>query len=225
MNRRDLRTTVLWIVVHAAVVAATVALLLAEPIAGWVGSATGIDVLDASPLRRALLAAASVVILLRMAVTGLILLPRRMGMGEAIVVDAWLAIIHLTFAIAGASNPHPVGVFVWLGVGLFVAGRTINTASEIGRRRFKLRPENAGRLYTGGLFSCSMHVNYFGDVLWCTGAAMITGRAIALVIPLLMTAMFVWIHIPRLDAHLAQKYGEQFDRYRRTTKKLVPGVY
>ena len=55
--------------------------------------------------------------------------------------------------------------------------------------------------------------------------SMIAGRAVGAVIPALMTAMFVFFFIPRLHARLAEKYGEQFDRYRRNTKKLVPWVY
>jgi len=225
MSGSDRRTTIAWIAVHAMVTAAAAALLLLEPVGDHFAALTGIDVHAAAMLRRALLATASVVILARMAATGLILLPRRMGAGEATVVGGWLAIIHVSFAVAGGANAQPVGVLVWLGAGLFGAGSIINTASEIGRLRFKLRPENAGRLYTDGLFSWSMHVNYFGDILWCLGLTLIAGRAITLIIPAAMTAMFVWIHIPRLDAHLAQKYGEQFERYRRTTKKLIPGLY
>lgn len=225
MKRPDLGTTVAWIAAHAVIVATAVALLLVEPIGEWAAGGTGVDAQAATVLRRALLAVTSVVMLVRIAATGLILLPRRMGVSEAVVVAAWLAIIHFTFAVTGGSNPQPVGLLAFSGLVLFVAGSTINTVSEIGRFRFKRRPENSGRLYTGGLFAWSMHVNYFGDILWCFGMSLIAGRGIALVIPVLMTAMFVWIHIPRLDAHLARKYGEQFDSYRRTTKKLIPGVY
>ncbi len=132
---------------------------------------------------------------------------------------AWTAAHAVIVAAAVALLlVEPIGAWA-------AGGSTINTASEVERLRFKRRPENTGRLYTGGLFSWSMHVNYFGDILWCVGMALIAGRGIALIIPALMTAMFVWIHIPRLDAHLAGKYGEQFDRYRRTTSKLIPGVY
>ncbi len=136
-----------------------------------------------------------------MAVTGLILLPRSMGEAEAVGGGMWLAIIHFALVLSGCANPHPVGLVAWVGVGLFVAGSTINTASEVGRLRFKRGPANTGRLYTGGLFSGSTPVNYFGDILWCLGMALIAGRAITLVISALMTAMLVSIDIPRLDAY------------------------
>lgn len=70
-----------------------------------------------------------------------------------------------------------------------------------------------------------MHIIYFGDIVWAIGLAMITGSIWAGAIPLLMTAMFVWVHIPRLDAHLAAGYGEEFERYRRSTKKLIPWLF
>ena len=35
---------------------------------------------------------------------------------------------------------------------LVLAGSALNTVSELQRHRWKRRPENAGHLYTGGLF-------------------------------------------------------------------------
>ncbi|WP_169730414.1 methyltransferase family protein [Salinispira pacifica] len=111
------------------------------------------------------------------------------------------------------------------GAVLFVLGSFINSWSEYQRKRFKAKPENGGRLYTGGLFSVSMHINYFGDMIWATGLALMTGSLISAAIPVIMTAMFVWIHIPRLDAYLAEKYGREFEDYASRTKKLIPWMY
>ncbi len=50
-----------------------------------------------------------------------------------------------------------------------------------------------------------------------------TGRAKAR-----MTAgrgVFVGFQIPRLDAHMAEHYGQQWTAYATRTKKLVPGLY
>ncbi|AHC14073.1 putative membrane protein [Salinispira pacifica] len=52
-----------------------------------------------------------------------------------------------------------------------------------------------------------------------------TGSLISAAIPVIMTAMFVWIHIPRLDAYLAEKYGREFEDYASRTKKLIPWMY
>jgi hypothetical protein len=44
-----------------------------------------------------------------------------------------------------------------------------NGLSELQRYRWKRQPQNAGRLYTGGLFAYARHINYFGDQELFTG--------------------------------------------------------
>lgn len=215
MRRSQYALVLVWLAVHALVVAAVGYGLFGASLFDGGGAA----------LRRALIFACSVVVLIRMALTSLVLLPRAMDAGEAVAVDVWLAIIHVTFALSVAFNPQPVGPAAWIGLALFAAGSAVNTGSEVGRKRFKQRPENAGHLYTGGLFRYAMHINYFGDIVWAVGMATVAGRAVAFAIPAVMAAMFVFLHIPRLDAHLARKYGDEFERYRRKTKKLIPWVY
>jgi protein-S-isoprenylcysteine O-methyltransferase Ste14 len=70
-----------------------------------------------------------------------------------------------------------------------------------------------------------MHINYFGDLLWVTGYAIISRNAWALIIPTLLFCLFVFYNIPMLDAHLENKYKDQFMEYARTTKKFIPFIY
>lgn len=65
----------------------------------------------------------------------------------------------------------------------------------------------------------------FGDALLFTGFALMTGSGWALVIPGVVTASFVFFHIPALDAHLRDKYGDSFEAYARNTDKFIPGIY
>ena len=58
-----------------------------------------------------------------------------------------------------------------------VSARSSSARSSTPTRRrrapgFKRRPENKGKLFTGGLFAVSMHPNYFGDLLWVSGYAL-----------------------------------------------------
>ena len=41
----------------------------------------------------------------------------------------------------------------------------------------------------------------------------------------LVTAGFIFYHIPGLDSYLAQRYGDEFVAYSQRTKKLIPWVY
>ncbi|TVQ23687.1 MAG: DUF1295 domain-containing protein [Spirochaetaceae bacterium] len=181
--------------------------------------------LGGESLRSVVMTASLAIIALRMAVTVLMLLPRPMPASEAFVVGLWLLIIYITFGLLSLRNPEPFGVWGWIGLALFIEGSFINTVSEFQRLRFKRKPENRGKLYTGGLFSFAMHINYTGDIELAIGAALIAGHWLAGLIPVAMAALFVFVHIPRLDAHLAQKYGQDFQRYRESTAKLIPWIY
>lgn len=192
-----------------------------DTVAGWFS--THVD--HAQPLRRALLLALSVIYLLRFVATTFVMLKRSMDWSEAATVGVWVLVIHGTMAWLGGTNAGAVGVLPWLGVVLYLVGSYLNTGSEYQRKLWKQVPEHQGKLYTQGLFRYSMHINYFGDVVLFTGFALVTGRAWAFVIPLIMTSMFTFVNIPSLDRYLARRYGAAFEEYAGRTAKLVPFVY
>ncbi|MFP4550474.1 MAG: DUF1295 domain-containing protein [Spirochaetales bacterium] len=229
MSRTEARgslTVALWITAQAATVALACLLLLSPSLAR-----AARELLPLIPeheivtARALLLSAALVILVLRMALTSLVLLPRRIEAAEALVVGVWLAAIHLGMALAAVGNPASVGLPAIAGAVLFLAGSLINTGSELQRKRFRQNPRNKGHLFTAGLFRYSMHINYFGDIVWAIGLSLLTATLWSAAIPIIMTAMFVWVHVPRLDSHLAAKYGAEFEAYRRSTKKLVPWIY
>jgi steroid 5-alpha reductase family enzyme len=90
---------------------------------------------------------------------------------------------------------------------------------------WKQQPENRGHLYTAGLFRLCRHPNYLGDLISFSGLALIAGRWVAGVIPAIMLLGFVFVNIPMLDAHLADRYGANFVAYARRTRKLLPYLY
>jgi protein-S-isoprenylcysteine O-methyltransferase Ste14 len=209
---------------HAMAVAATGWLLLGGGLqavqAHW---GTGWSL--ASPARRWLLFAAAFIYFLRVVVTSFFTLKRKVGWGEAVLVAAWVSIIHLLFTVLGGVNPHPTGLVTALGVVLYVAGSFLNTGSELQRKQWKESPGNAGRLFTGGLFRYAMHINYFGDELLFTGYALVTGQVWTLLVLLLMLAGFLFFNIPELDRHLRVHYGAEFEAYARRTRIFMPFLY
>ncbi len=112
-----------------------------------------------------------------------------------------------------------------MGAGLFPLDSFLNTFSELQRHLFKKRPENKRKLYNQGLFSLSIHVNYFGDLLWVAGYALVTHNPYALAIPAFLFCFFQFFNIPKLDAHLRDHYGEQFLDYEQRTKRFVPFLF
>jgi steroid 5-alpha reductase family enzyme len=177
------------------------------------------------PLRRDLLAAAWCIYCLRVLLAEWIFLKRGIGWAEALTIAVWISIIALAFAILGGGNRHPMGIAAGLGVVLYASGSFVHTYSELRRYLWKQRPENHGRLYTGGLFHYAVHINYFGDLVLFTGFSLMTGSAYTLFVPAVMLAGFMFANIPALDAHLRAKYGAAFDAYAAKTKKLIPLVY
>lgn len=188
-------------------------------------TAFDLDIQRASQLRRILLVALSAGYFTRLIITSFIMLQRKMEFAEGATVGTWVMVIHWTMAYLGGTNPEPVSGVAWAGVALYILGSYLNTGSEYQRMRWKQLPEHKGKLYTGGLFRYSMHINYFGDTVLFSGFAMVAGSLWAAIIPLIMASMFVFLNIPMLDKYLAERYGQAFQDYSQRTAKFIPFLY
>ena len=115
-----------------------------------------------------------------------------------------------------------------LAVALYVVGSGFSTIGEYQRYVFKKQPANKGKLMTRGLWSLTMHANYFGDTLLFTGWTLASsGLAVSWTwwaVPV-MTALFVFMHIPGLDEYLADRYPKEFPKYASSTAKFIPYIY
>lgn len=175
--------------------------------------------------RRILLFITSLILFLRWGLTNFYLLKRKMTWTEIIVVSIELFVIHTSYSILGGQVANSVGIIEFIGIGFFLIGSYFNTGSEIMRLQWKKDPQNKGKIYDQGLFKYSMHINYFGDVVWASGMALISGSPWIFLIPLYMSCGFIFIHIPRLDNHLKKRYGIQYESYAGKTKKFIPFIY
>lgn len=169
--------------------------------------------------------ALSVATFLRMGCMVLYLLRRGMQWGEVWGVLFAFAVYYIGFSILGGIQDKPLDGVDLLAIFLFVAGSVINSASEWLRDRWKKDPENQGKVYTGGLFRYATHINYFGDIVWVCGFALLTRNIWAAIVPLFLILMFVFLNIPQHDRYLRGKYGEAFAAYEKKTKKLIPFIY
>jgi protein-S-isoprenylcysteine O-methyltransferase Ste14 len=180
---------------------------------------------EAVGARRIALAACFVVVYLRMTLTILYLLKRAITWEEAVSVALAFGLYYIVFSLLAGPVARPFGALGIIGIVLFLAGSAVNTLSELLRDRWKRDPANKGKLYTGGLFRYSMHINYFGDVVWVAGLAMITANPWSALVPFLLFCFFVFFNAPQLDTHLSAKYGAAFDEYRKHTKRIIPFIY
>ena len=148
-----------------------------------------------------------------------------MSWEEAFSIPFAFALYYIGFPLFAGASHGGFAVLGIIGIFLFAAGSAINTGSELLRDQWKKDPAHKGKLYTEGLFRYSMHVNYFGDLLWVTGLALITGNLWSLTVPGLLFCFFAFYNAPMLDKHLAEKYGKEFEEYRSRTKKIIPFIY
>jgi len=179
----------------------------------------------AVPARRELLVAGYCVIYLRIIITMCFLLKRSIGWQEAVSIPLAFALYYWGYSLLAGPTSGPIGAIEYVGVALFLGGSFLNTGSESLRDRWKKVPTNKGKLYTGGLFRYSMHINYFGDILWVAGLAMITANPWSTFIPILIFIFFAFYNAPILDKHLLEKYGNEFVEYKARTKRLVPFIW
>ena len=114
----------------------------------------------------------------------------------------------------------------WTLSGGTLYGLIVETVADVQLWGFKRRPENRGRLMTGGLFRYSRHPNYFGEMLVWWGLGLIafagSGALAAFVGPLVLTVLLLKVSgVAMLDAHLAASKPGYSDWAARTSA-LIP---
>ncbi len=198
---------------------------------GWetIGALFGRDSRLPNPARGWFLLGVATFYWLRHTFTLFSLLVRAVDWAEVWGLLVFFSLFEIGFILIGAgafrNTPPLLTALDYAGLALLLAGSYINSGSEIQRKRWKQQPENKGHCYTGGLFTHSQHINFFGDIVLFTGWALLTGSFWALVLPVLMTYLFITQHIPALDTYLENRYGQEFMDYAAKTKKLIPFVY
>lgn len=133
-------------------------------------------------------------------------------------------------AIASTARA-PADGFLVAGVVLWVAGFVVEVVADEQKRRFRRRPENAGRFIDTGLWAWSQHPNYLGEiVLWCGIAVAAFPALQGWQYATLVSPVFVWLLLTRisgvrmLDATALQRWKDDpaYARYRAATPTLIP---
>lgn len=175
--------------------------------------------------RRVIIFVFNIVTFGRLAFMMIVLLKRKIPWEESISVPFAFALYYIGFSLLVLPTTTPIGVYDYIAIGLFIVGSVLNSGGEILRDKWKKNPENKGKVYTGGFFKYSRHINYFGDILWVIAFAIITGNRYAVSIPIFLFCFFAFYNAPKLDKYLKEKYGNGYDDYASKTKMLVPFIY
>lgn len=175
--------------------------------------------------RKILLFLFCLIVFFRMNFMIFFLLKRGITWTEAFNIPFAFLMYYIGYSMLGGIKDTPINGLDYFGIFLFLAGSTINTLSELLRNAWKKDERNKGKLYTGGLFKYAIHINYFGDVVWVTGFALITSNLWSSIFPIILISMFVFYNIPEHDKYLREKYKGDFVQYEKNTKKLIPFFY
>ena len=110
------------------------------------------------------------------------------------------------------------GLFVW-GVGFF-----FETTGDLQLARFKMKPENRGKVLNTGVWRYTRHPNYFGDATQWWGfylIALAAGGWWAIFSPLLMTFLLVFVSgVAMLEKTMKAK--PKYADYIQSTSSFIP---
>jgi protein-S-isoprenylcysteine O-methyltransferase Ste14 len=191
----------------------------------WVEKHLHISLAAENTERRLVIFAFNIVTFLRLAYGMIFLVKRRIPWEESVSVPLAFALYYVGFSLFVLPESVPLDGLDYFAVALFLLGCLLNTAGEILRERWKRKPENKGKIYTLGFFKYSRHINYFGDLLWVAGYALVTRNWYAVSVPVLLFCFFAFYNAPKLDQYLKEKYGADYDTYARKTKMLIPFIF
>ncbi len=191
----------------------------------WVEDTLHIHNATNHPDRRVLMFAFNIIIFFRLGYMMFFLLKRKIPWGESISVPFAFALYYIGYTLFILPTSKALGGWDIFAVVLFIIGSVLNTGGEVLRNQWKRDPENKGKIYTKGFFKYSRHINYFGDILWVTAFAIITGNWYAAIIPIFLFCFFAFYNAPKLDKYLKEKYKEDYKEYAGKTKMLIPFIY
>lgn len=126
-------------------------------------------------------------------------------------------------AFPGTSIPYPLVV----GPVLYTVGIALEVVSEYQRKVFKDDPANEGRVMRSGLWSWARHINYGGYALWRGAYSLAASGLVAgLVMGSGQALDFVTRAVPSLNRYCSERYGEQWESFKRDVKwTVLPGIY
>ena len=142
--------------------------------------------------------------------------------------------ISFTLAPVIVALLQPTGSadgFLLIGTAIWLFGYSFEFIADLQKTRFKKNPENEGQFIRHGLWACSRHPNYFGEITLWAGIAIISiptlvgWQFIALASPLFTFLLLNYVSgVPMLEKRADAKWGhlEHYQAYKKSTPVLFP---
>lgn len=121
---------------------------------------------------------------------------------------------------------YTVPLQMLIGGAMFLVGASVETISEIQRKRFKKNPANKGKIIRSGLWKLARHINYGGYLLWRSGVWFASGSfGASIFLAGFLLYDFSNVSIKGMDAYMTKKYGDQWIEYKEEVPYLIiPGL-
>jgi steroid 5-alpha reductase family enzyme len=143
------------------------------------------------------------------------------------LLQAMLAvIISSPLQLGQIGLAHPLGVFSYIGICLWIVGILFEVIGDHQLRRFKADPRNKGQVMTLGLWSWTRHPNYFGDSTVWFGLFLIAVESdwgiYGIVGPLVLLYFLLKVTgVDLLEKSMRQRY-DAYENYMQRTSSFIP---
>ena len=145
--------------------------------------------------------------------------------GPATGIGLWLPLIMVLLGVAAYPINLPEGA-VALAVMVLGVGIRVWAAMTLGKYyTTTLMMSEGQKVVTAGPYAFVRHPGYLGEIMIWTGFAVVSSN---LVLFILLPAMFVAVYLYRISVEermLVKELGDDYVRYRRRTRRLIPSVY
>ena len=130
-------------------------------------------------------------------------------------------------------NTNPTFI-EWVGISIATIGLLVEIISDHQKSRFKSKPGNASKLYTGGLYGVVRYPNYLGEILFWVGVFVACSLVfsgldwLSILGPICISYLLLFLSgIPYIEKGRKESYGadEEYKVYLSKTKKIIPGIY
>ncbi len=137
----------------------------------------------------------------------------------------FMLVIAYTIMTVFESAVRAFSIVDGIGIIIFLTGFFFETAGDYQLSRFKIKPENKGKLMTRGLWSITRHPNYFGESVMWLGIFLLSVSSrygwISIISPITITFLLLFVSgVPLLE----KKYfgRADFEEYKKRTPVFFP---
>lgn len=138
-------------------------------------------------------------------------------------VLAWM--VAAPYYLAVHAGGPPTGLWLWLGLGIWLIGFLFEAIGDWQLLRFKADPDNKGRVLDSGLWGWTRHPNYFGEALLWWGLFIAVAPVVSpwwVLAPLLMTWLLMKVSgVALLEDGLTRRRSGYSD-YQQRVPAFVP---